>query len=129
MLFGEADGVFGWSSLAGEPADGYSRGTIRQSVDAGVALPVDLNISWQSRQLMHGPHAVRTNIPQEAADILISTMVALKDQNPAAFEAVSGVHQGGFDEADHGSYQPFIDMLTIDSGASKRLKDRILLQP
>ena len=129
MLSGEADATFGWSSMIGDPVEGFSRGSLRQAYAAGAALPTDIQVIWQSRSLSHGPHAVRTNLPQEATDVLILTLTNLKEDNPLAYEAASGRYQGGFAEADPASYQPFIDMLATAHDADTVLEDRILVDP
>jgi len=89
---GEIDALLGWSSLTGEPATGYSRGTLREFARIGKPLPA---IVWRSASIPHLVHVARKNLSSNAKNELRSFLVNLSERNTRALDAISPIHQGG----------------------------------
>ena len=62
---GAADAAFGWSSLAGGVASGYSRGTLADLVARGEVAMDRLAVIWSLPPVGHGPFAVVRAMPEE----------------------------------------------------------------
>ncbi len=108
---GEYDALLGWSSMSGNPAEGYSRGTLRQISSLIGGQPSGFRVLWQSEQLPHRTHAVRRKLPGETKNILRNFLLGLFDRNPVAYDSIEAIYGGGFVTARHGRYQPIIKAL------------------
>lgn len=99
FLNGEFDVLFGWSSMTGDPGQGYTRGTLRQigAVDPGQLQ--NLEIVWKSSQIPHRPHVIRKKLPGEVRTILRDTLVNMFDRNPIAYDSIEPAYGGGFSAA------------------------------
>lgn len=100
---GEVDALIGWSSMTGDPAQGYSRGTLRRIAD----LEGDASgyrIAWQSSPIPHRMHAIRKNLPGEAKTQLRNLLTAMFDNDPVAYDSVEPVFGGGFVVARQGQF-------------------------
>lgn len=96
MLMGRADAAFAWSSLAGDAAAGYSRGTFTGLVARGELVMSDIAIVWRSPPIAHGPFAVLASLDGADKARLEAYLVALDDDLPAAYDALSPYYGGGF---------------------------------
>ena len=114
MLAGNADLAVGWSSLAGDPAAGYSFGVLTRMVIDGKLLVDPLRVVWQSRRIPFGPHAVRRDMPAELKTILSDALQSMVVAAPEALEAVdrSGYGGGGFVAIDPAEYAVIADLVT-----------------
>jgi len=114
MLAGNADLAVGWSSLAGDPAAGYSFGVLTRMVIDGRLLVDPLRVVWQSRRIPFGPHAVRRDMPAELKTILSDALQSMVVAAPEALEAVdrSGYGGGGFVAIDPAEYAVIADLVT-----------------
>ena len=54
------------ASLSGDPATGYSHGTLRQLAERGVEPEAALRLIWRSPLIPSGPHAIHIGVPSEA---------------------------------------------------------------
>ena len=106
VLSGTADVAVGWSSLAGDPATGYSFGLLTRMVIDG-RLPVGaVRVIWQSSLIPFGPHAVSVDLPSELKLLLADALFDMAFTAPDVLEAVdrSGFGGGGFVAIDPGAY-------------------------
>ncbi|GIL01209.1 MAG: phosphonate ABC transporter substrate-binding protein [Alphaproteobacteria bacterium] len=101
---GGIDALIGWSSLTGDPAQGYSRGTLRRIAELeGDAT--GYRIAWQSSPVPHRMHAVRKNLPGEAKTQLRTLLTGLFANDPVAYDSVEPVYGGGFVAARQGQFE------------------------
>lgn len=96
MLRGEYDVAFAWSSLEGDEAAGYSRGTLHRMVAEGQLSMGDIRIAWQSKAIPHPPQVVRTNLPDALKSLLRAALFDLAAADPAAYDAAEPSFPGGF---------------------------------
>jgi len=95
FISGEGDAIIGWSSMAGDVATGYSRGTLKTLVELDTT-PNRYSVVWQSQAIPHRVHAVRKNLDGEAKRILRDTLAAMFDGDPVAYDSIEPVYGGGF---------------------------------
>ncbi len=94
------DILFGWSSLNGDPSDGFSRGTLRRLINNhNEENKVAYEVLWKSPSIPHRPHVVRKNLPGEVKNLLRDLMVNLFNRNPVAYDSIEPVYGGGFTAA------------------------------
>jgi phosphonate transport system substrate-binding protein len=105
MLDGEADAAFAWSSLAGEPEEGYSRGTLAFLVSRGEMAMEDIVIVWRSRPIAHGPFALRAALPQEERAAVESYLVGLAESHPELYDRLDRFYGGGFQPVEPADYR------------------------
>jgi phosphonate transport system substrate-binding protein len=105
MLDGEADAAFAWSSLAGEPYEGYSRGTLSFLVSRGEMAMEDIVVVWRSRPIAHGPFAVRTALPQEERAAIEAYLVGLAESDPELYDRLDLFYGGGFRPVEPADYR------------------------
>lgn len=105
---GKFDALLGWSSMSGNPSDGYSRGTLRHISSLIGGQPTGFRVLWKSEQMPHRTHAVRRKLPGETKNILRNFLLGLFDRNPVAYDSIEPIYGGGFVTARHGRYQPLI---------------------
>jgi phosphonate transport system substrate-binding protein len=106
LLAGEADLAAAWSSLAGDEAAGYSFGNLASLVAEGSLSMDQIRIVWQSPLIPFGPHAVRTDMPEELKTLLGNALTAMAYEDPAALDAVDRSGGGGFVSADASLFAP-----------------------
>jgi phosphonate transport system substrate-binding protein len=100
LLAGEADLAAAWSSLSGDEAAGYSFGSLTSLVAEGSLSMEQIRIVWQSPLIPFGPHAVRTDMPEELKTLLGNALTAMAGADPAALDAVDRSGGRGFVSAD-----------------------------
>jgi phosphonate transport system substrate-binding protein len=108
MLSGNADVAVAWTSLAGDPAAGYSFGLLNRMVIDGRLPPGAVTVIWQSSLIPFGPHAVRKDLPGELRQELADALLNMAFAAPDVLEVVdrSGFGGGGFVAIDAGAYAP-----------------------
>ena len=99
---GKYNALIGWSSLAGDKAQGYSRGTLN------MLTKKSYKVIWQSSPIPHRPHVVKKSLAGEAKILLRNTLTELFKADPVAYDAVEPVFSGGFIVARHSQFQPII---------------------
>ncbi|AXS38897.1 phosphate/phosphite/phosphonate ABC transporter substrate-binding protein [Breoghania sp. L-A4] len=112
MLKGEYDAALAWSSLEGEAASGYSRGTLRTMIAEGTLAMEDIRIVWQSRLIPHGPHVVRVNLAEELKTLLRAALFDLAAADPDAYDAIEPAFPGGFAAVSADSYAPLVQIFS-----------------
>jgi phosphonate transport system substrate-binding protein len=106
LFDGRADIAVGWSSLAGDPATGYSFGVLTRMVLDGKLTMDQVRVVWQSGLIPFGPHAVRKDAPPELKTLLGDALAAVAGDAPDVLDAVdgSGFAGGGFVTVSPGDY-------------------------
>ena len=99
---GKYNALIGWSSLAGDKARGYSRGTLN------MLTKKSYKVIWQSSPIPHRPHVVKKSLAGEAKNLLRNALTELFKSDPVAYDAVEPVFSGGFIVARHSQFQPII---------------------
>ncbi len=95
LLDGRADVAVGWSSLAGDAAQGYSFGVLARMVADGRLSMDQVRVVWQSRLIPFGPHAVRKDMPGELKTLLAGALSAMAGEAPDVLAAVDRSTFGG----------------------------------
>jgi phosphonate transport system substrate-binding protein len=120
----EAEGLVGWSSMNGEPGEGYSRGTLRQIGSLGGDI-AKYRIIWQSVAIPHRVHAVRKSLPAEARQALGDLLSTLFDDDPVAYDAIEPVYGGGLVPASQDQFAPLAALLKTADAATTPEADGI----
>lgn len=120
VLAGEADVAFGWSSLRGDAASGYSRGTLRDLAELQGAGPHPLRIVWTSPQIPNAPHVARESVPPVIRDALVELLVI--DAAVSSSDALR-LSPHGFVPVTHEDFAPVLATFPkAEEGASGRLR-------
>ena len=101
---GAADAALAWSSLAGDAADGYSRGTLADLVRRGEISMADLAVIWRSPPVAHGPFAVLKGLPEADKRGIETYLLGLDATAPAAYDKLDPYYGGGFVAVEPGDY-------------------------
>ena len=104
MLAGRADAAFAWSSLAGDAAAGYSRGTLAALVARGELFMSDIAVVWRSPSIAHGPFAVLESLDDADKATLEAYLLGLNENAPASYDALSPYYGGGFAAVEPADY-------------------------
>lgn len=119
LIEGRVDAAVVWSSLDGDPQEGWSRGTPAEMVAAGLAKPSDYRVVWSSPVLPLGPHTVRATLDEATKRRLRELLIQL-DTDPELYEAIERENGGGFVRVGTPAYRPFIDLLAPDDAGSDK---------
>lgn len=111
LIRGDADVAFAWSSLKGEPAEGYSSGTLRDLRRRAVETD-GLEVVWASEPIAGAPHVVRRDLPQEIRRAIVAVMTGK--------EVAAAVSSGGFVPVEARDYAPVAAAFPPDAGAASR---------
>lgn len=114
MFKGEADAALAWSSLAGDPARGYSRGILADMVADGTLGMEEIRIVWQSPPIPYGPLSASTALPEELAALLRDALVDMAAADPAALDAIDRSGGGGFQPADAAMFAPLMVLVAAE---------------
>lgn len=106
------DAAIAWSSLEGDVAEGYGRGTLHDMVAEGELVMTDVRVIWSSAVLPHGPHTVRADLGEGQKRRLRDMLVDLDEVDPDAYDAIEPIYSGGFLRVGHPAYAPFVDLVT-----------------
>lgn len=109
LTAGEIDALLGWSSMTGDAATGYSRGTLQRIAALG-GIPAEWRIAWQSSQIPHRVHAVRKNLAAEAKTAIRKMLDELFLGDPLAYDAIEPAMGGGFKPARPGQFDALVAM-------------------
>ncbi|MCB1459245.1 MAG: PhnD/SsuA/transferrin family substrate-binding protein [Nitratireductor sp.] len=110
---GEVAAIIGWSTLAGDPTEGYSRGTLQQLAATGGEIS-DYRVIWKSAPIPYRVHAVRSNLDAEAKTVLRSLLPAMFEADPVAYDSIEPVYGGGFVAARPGQFTVLEKLLPQD---------------
>ena len=92
---GEISAMIGWSTLSGDPSEGYSRGSLQQLAATGGDIS-KFRVIWQSTPIPYRVHAARSNLDAEAKTALRTLLPAMFKTDPVAYDSIEPVYGGGF---------------------------------
>ena len=120
LLDGRADLALAWSSLAGDPATGYSFGPLTTMVASGALSMDQVRVVWQSPLIPFGPHAVRTDMPADEKTGLRDALTTMAAEAPDTLDAVdrSAYGGGGFVAASADDYAPLMALVAPGPAAA-----------
>lgn len=119
VLQKQYDGAVTWVSGIGDPAQGYSRGNLREMIAKGMLKSGDITILWMSAPILNGPITVRKDTPQAFRDDMKAFYMALPTAFPAIYEQIERGGGKGYQAVKHEDFQVFID-LRKDEAAARR---------
>ncbi len=119
VLQGQYDAGVTWTSLMGEESEGYTRGNLRRMVDNGLLDMSDIRIVWKSNLIPNGPTIFRNDLPEEARELAVNTMLSLKEQDPECYADTVGGDGNGYAEIDHSFYQGIVSMREAELSGSR----------
>ena len=125
---GEIKTLIGWSSLTGNPSDGYSRGSLRQLVEKHGANARDYKVLWKSDQIPHRPHVMRKKLSEEAKSILRNTLLEMFQKKPVAYDAIEPIYGGGFTRSHHQRFEQLISLMEAQNVQTKTAEESPPLQ-
>jgi phosphonate transport system substrate-binding protein len=96
MLAGEVDAAFAWTSLSGEIAAGYSRGTLTDLVAADAIDMSEVLLVWRSPAITHGPVALGASVTDPEKQAIEGYLLGLEQSDPAAYDALNPYYAGGY---------------------------------
>ena len=105
MIARRADAAFAWSSLSGDAASGYSRGTLTGLAARGEIAMTDIAVVWSSPPIAHGPFAVLASLPDSDKANLEAYMLTLRENLPAAYDALNPYYGGGYGAVEPADYR------------------------
>lgn len=111
---GGVDAVFTWSSLAGDVSAGYSRGPLRQAIEAGAAVATAVAVSWRSIPIPHGPVVVSAALPPDLRAALAGLLPRLLEDDPDAYHALDRYFGNGLAPPDRAVLRAFVELLGYD---------------
>ena len=108
FVAGKYNALIGWSSLNGNPTEGYSHGTLKlvAELNGGTSLPY--RIIWRSSAIPNRPHVIRKSLAGEAKSLLRETLIRMFESDPIAYDSIEPVFGGGFVAARQGQFLPVI---------------------
>lgn len=112
LLAGEADIAVAWSSLAGDMSAGYSFGVLTGLVADGELSMDQIRIIWQSPLIPFGPHAVRSDLPDDLRQLILDALLAVASEDPAALDAVDRFAGQGFVAVDADFFAPIAALIS-----------------
>ena len=111
FLAGEFKTLIGWSSMTGDPARGYSRGTLAKIAEQKGGTSQGYRIIWHSPPIPHHPHVIRKSLDSEVKRILRELLPTMYADDPIAYDSIEPVYGGGFLPARHGSFTVLVNFI------------------
>lgn len=112
LLDRSADAAVAWSTLEGDPADGYDRGTVHDLVARGLVDTHAIRLIWKSGLIPNGPHAVNSDLAPGVKSRLRTFLIDLVDTHPDAYDAIEPNFGGGFVPIGHAAFLPLLRLVT-----------------
>ena len=110
VLQKQYDACATWASGIGDPAEGYSRGNLREMVAKGMLKMADIKIVWMSNPILNGPLAARKDTPQTFRDDITAFHLALPTSHPAIYKQIERGGGQGYQKVKHEDFQLFVDL-------------------
>ena len=120
--------LIGWSSMTGNPSDGYSRGSLRQLAEKFDVPVRNYQVLWQSDQIPHRPHVMRKKLHGDAKKILRDTLLGMNKKDPVAYDSIEPVYGGGFIAARHERFEQLIGLMQSLDVKTKTAEETLPLQ-
>jgi phosphonate transport system substrate-binding protein len=76
----------------------------------GMVKAADFRIIFTSEQIVNSPMAYRTSLPAELRAAIRAAVLAMPQQDPAAFERLTDGRQRPWEPTDNAAYQPIIEL-------------------
>lgn len=111
LVAGRAEAAIVWTTLEGDPTEGWGRGTLRDLAAKGAIHVADLRVVWSSPVLPHGPQAVRGSLDEGRKRRLRDMLVDLDEVDPEAYEAIEPAFGGGFLRIGHAAYGTWLKLV------------------
>jgi len=115
VLADKADAAVVWSTLEGDPTEGWGRGTLHDLAAKGELSMADVRVLWSSPTLPHGPQVVRASLDEGRKRRLRDMLLDLDEVDPDAYEAIEPVYSGGFLRIGHAAYDTWLKLVTRDA--------------
>lgn len=112
LLDRSVDAAIAWSTLEGDPADGYDRGTLHDLVARRILDMHAIRIVWTSGLIPNGPHAVNSDLAPAVKARLREVLINLVDAHPDAYDAIEPNFGGGFVPIGHAAFLPLLRLVT-----------------
>lgn len=109
-----------WTSGIGDPAQGYSRGTLRTMTDKKMLDMKDLRILWRSRPILNGPITLRKSTPADFQADMLEFHQALPQAHPDIYHQLDMGSGKGWVPVKHEDYVVFIDMQRQEATERRR---------
>lgn len=100
FLGGQIVALFAWDYADAEHS-AYRSG-LAARIGAEATMPVVT--LWESPHVPFGPHTVRASVPQDIRAALTTMLLALDDEHPEAYDAISPALSGGFSPVEADDY-------------------------
>jgi phosphonate transport system substrate-binding protein len=128
FLEGQFKLLIGWSSMTGDPAVGYSRGSLRQLSSKLSSSVRNYKVIWKSDQIPHRPHVMRKKLHGDAKKILRTTLLQMYEKDPVAYDSIEPVYGGGFVAGRHERFIQLIDLIKSLDAQPKTAEENLPLQ-
>lgn len=115
LIAGEVNAIFGYVRSSSDES-AAAGGTPERLANLGQA---GLRTIWTSALLRNGPHAVRSNLPDEAKEALRAFLIGLREADEKVYESLERRFSGGFESALHEDYAPAIEMVNVKRSSTK----------
>ncbi|WP_417671031.1 phosphate/phosphite/phosphonate ABC transporter substrate-binding protein [Roseibium sp.] len=99
VVDGRVEASLAWSTLNGNPATGYTAGTLNDFYLRASPGFDKLQVVWRSPPIPYTAHAVNGSVPDRVKQKLRATLVELKETAPDVFIAVEPDFPGGLKPA------------------------------
>lgn len=119
VLRGQADAGVTWSSMIGDPAEGYSRGIPRQMADAGQIKGSDIRVIWQYGPIPNGPLVIRTALPEAFRARVLQAHLDMKAKDPTAYGVYAQGTGDGMIAVGHEAYAEIVAMRQAEEAARR----------
>ena len=119
VLQKQYDGAATWASGIGDPAQGFTRGNLREMVAKGMLKMSDLRILWTSAPILNGPLTARKDTPDSFRADMTAFHMALPVSHKAIYEQIERGGGKGYQQVKHEDFQVFVD-LRKDEAAARR---------
>ncbi|MDX6748758.1 phosphonate ABC transporter substrate-binding protein [Geminicoccaceae bacterium 1502E] len=97
-------------SGVGDPAEGFSTGTLRKMVDKGALDMKDVRIVWTSDLIPNSPRVVRKALPQAFKDGYRQLLLDMPERQPGCFQSIQGGDADSFVPVDHSFFDVIVRM-------------------
>ncbi len=92
---GDIDAGVTWADGQGAWEDGFNNGALRKAVDAGLVDMNELVEIWRSKPIPNGPLVLRTVLPQDVKDKMVSLLEGMKDKDADCLYNIVGGDSAG----------------------------------
>ncbi|MGF1553388.1 MAG: phosphonate ABC transporter substrate-binding protein [Paracoccaceae bacterium] len=113
---GDIDGGVTWADGLGNWEDGYNSGALRKASDAGIVDMNDLVEIWRSKPIPEGPVVLRSALPREVKDEMVSLVGNLHSIDEDCAYSVAAGETAGFRPIGHDAYETIVEVRKREIG-------------